>query len=42
VQVYTLDGNKAEVRSGPVVEIKNDRLEYRLPPLTATLFVCQK
>jgi hypothetical protein len=41
-QVYTLDSSKAEVRSGPVVEIENDRLEYRLPPLSATLFVCRR
>ena len=41
-QVYALDGGKAEVRSVSTVDIKHDRLEYRLPPLSATLFVCQR
>ena len=41
-QVYALDGSKAEVRSAGAVEIKNDRIEYKLPPLSATLFVCTK
>jgi hypothetical protein len=40
-KVYAFDGSKAEIQSLPAVEIKNDRLEYRLPPLSATLFVCQ-
>jgi hypothetical protein len=40
-QVFTMDSRKAEVRAVGSVDIKNNKIEYRLPPLTATLFVCQ-
>jgi mannan endo-1,4-beta-mannosidase len=40
-QLYTLDGKDAAVHPGPVVDIKGGRLQVRVPPLSATLFVCQ-
>jgi Glycoside hydrolase family 44 len=40
-KVYAFDASKADIQSLPDVAIKNDHLEYRLPPLSATLFVCQ-
>jgi len=41
-QVYVLDGSEAEVRTLPPVEIEMNHLEYRMPPLSATLFVCTR
>ena len=41
-RVYTLDGTAPEIRAQPAIEIKNDQLLYRLPPLSATLFVCER
>jgi hypothetical protein len=40
-QVYTLDGKDAAVHAGPVVDIKGGRVQYRVQPMSATLFVCQ-
>jgi hypothetical protein len=40
-EVFVLDGSKPEVRPAGNVELRNDRLDYRLPPLSATLFVCR-
>jgi Glycoside hydrolase family 44 len=40
-KVFAFDGKKADIQALPAVEIKNDRIDYRLPPLSATLFVCQ-
>ena len=40
-QVYTLDGKDAAVHAGPVVDIKGGRIQYRVQPMSATLFVCQ-
>ncbi len=39
-QVYELDGSAAAVRRLADVEVKNNQIAYRLPPLSATLFVC--
>jgi len=39
--VFTLDGSSPDVRALPDAEIKNNQLAYRLPPLSATLFVCE-
>ncbi len=39
-QVYALDGSAAAIRRLPDVAIKGNRIAYRLPPLSATLFVC--
>jgi mannan endo-1,4-beta-mannosidase len=41
-QVFALDGSSPDVRAQPGAEIKNNALAYRLPPLSATLFVCQR
>lgn len=39
-QVYTLDGTSPELRAHPAVPIQGGQLTYKLPPLSATLFVC--
>ena len=39
-QVYALDGSAAAVRRLADIEVKNNQIVYRLPPLSATLFVC--
>jgi hypothetical protein len=39
--VFVLDGSKPTVRPMPVVAVKDEQIEYRLPPLSATLFVCR-
>jgi mannan endo-1,4-beta-mannosidase len=39
--VFVLDGSEPTVRPMPVVAVKDDQIEYRLPPLSATLFVCR-
>jgi mannan endo-1,4-beta-mannosidase len=40
-RVYALDGSAPAVRTLPGIEIKNDQIAYKLPPLSATLFVCE-
>jgi hypothetical protein len=40
-QVYALDGSAAVVRPLPAIEIKNNQIAYKLPPISATLFVCE-
>jgi mannan endo-1,4-beta-mannosidase len=39
-QVYALDGTSPDIRAMPDVEVKAGVIDYRLPPLSATLFVC--
>jgi hypothetical protein len=39
--VFVLSGAEPTIRPMPAVAVKDDQLEYRLPPLTATLFVCR-
>jgi hypothetical protein len=39
---YVLDGSSPQIRPGPAVEIKSNRIEHPLPPLSATLFVCER
>ena len=41
-RVFTVDATSADVKPQPEVDIKNGQLSYRLPPLSATLFVCEK
>jgi mannan endo-1,4-beta-mannosidase len=39
--VFVLDGSEAKVRPMPAVAVKDDQIDYRLAPLSATLFVCR-
>ncbi|MGA7744457.1 MAG: glycoside hydrolase family 44 protein [Polyangia bacterium] len=39
--VFVLDGTGPTVRPMPAVAVKDEQIEYRLPPLSATLFVCR-
>ena len=39
-QVYTLDGSSADIKPQAPVDIKNGQIEYKLPPVSAALFVC--
>jgi len=39
--VYQLDGSDPTIRPMPAAAVKDDKIEYRLPPLSATLFVCR-
>jgi mannan endo-1,4-beta-mannosidase len=39
--VFVLDGSEPTVRPMPAVTVKDEQIEYRLPPLSATLFVCR-
>jgi len=39
-RVYALDASAAAVRALSDVEVKTNQIAYRLPPLSATLFVC--
>jgi hypothetical protein len=39
--VFVLDGTGHTVRPMPAVAVKDEQIEYRLPPLSATLFVCR-
>jgi hypothetical protein len=41
-EVYRLDGTAPEVRAQPAIAVGNGQLAARLPPLSATLFVCRK
>jgi len=39
-QVYTLDGSSPDIKPQPApVDVKNGVLEYKLPPVSAALFV---
>ena len=38
-KAYGFDAESAEIRSRPGVELKENRFEYDLPPLSATIFV---
>ena len=40
-QVFTLDGSSTDVHALPPVDIAGNQISYRLPPLSATLFVCE-
>ena len=40
-QAYVLDKASPQVRIADKIEIKDNQIEYALPPLTATLFVCE-
>jgi hypothetical protein len=39
-KVFAFDGSSPKIRSLPDAQIKDNSLNYRLPPLSATLFVC--
>ena len=39
-KVFAFDATSSKIRSLPDADIKDNRLSYRLPPLSATLFVC--
>jgi len=39
--VFVLDGSEPTVRPMPAIAVKDEQIEYRLPPLSATLFVCR-
>jgi len=39
--VFVLDGSEAKVRATAAVAVEDDQIEYRLAPLSATLFVCR-
>ena len=41
-RVFSLDGTSPDIKAGPAVEIKGNQIAYRLPPLSATLFVCER
>jgi O-glycosyl hydrolase len=41
-EVYRLDGSSPDIRPAPAIEVKNGQIAARLPPLSATLFVCRK
>jgi hypothetical protein len=38
--VFTFDASSPDVRALAAVDVKGNRIAYRLPPLSATLFVC--
>ena len=39
-QVYTLDGSSPDIKPQPPVDVKNGQIDYKLPPVSAALFVC--
>jgi mannan endo-1,4-beta-mannosidase len=39
--VFVLNGSEPTIRPMTAAPVKDDQIEYRLPPLTATLFVCR-
>ena len=39
-QVYTLDGSSPDLKPQPPVDVKNGQIDYKLPPVSAALFVC--
>jgi len=41
-QVFALDGSGASIRALPAATIADNQIAYRLPPLSATLFVCRR
>ncbi len=41
-RAYVMDKTSAEVRGAGSVPVKDNRIDYSLPPLSATLFVCEK
>jgi hypothetical protein len=41
-KVFAFDGSSPSVRALPDAQIKDGVLSYRLPPLSATLFVCNR
>jgi hypothetical protein len=41
-RVFALDASSPEIRSQPAIEINGGQISYRLPPLSATLFVCER
>jgi hypothetical protein len=41
-QVFALDGSGASIRALPAANIADNQIAYRLPPLSATLFVCRR
>jgi mannan endo-1,4-beta-mannosidase len=41
-QVYAMDATAAAVRALPAATITDNQIAYRLPPLSATLFVCRR
>jgi mannan endo-1,4-beta-mannosidase len=42
VEVFAIDGSTPAVRALPPAVISNNQIAYRLPPLSATLFVCRR
>jgi hypothetical protein len=40
-EVFAFDASAAAVRPLPPTVIANNQIAYRLPPLSATLFVCR-
>jgi len=40
-QVYTLDGSSTELKPQAAIDVKNGEIDYKLAPLSATLFVLQ-
>jgi hypothetical protein len=41
-QVFAFDGSSASIRALPAASIADNQIAYRLPPLSATLFVCRR
>jgi mannan endo-1,4-beta-mannosidase len=41
-EVYRLDGSSPDIRPERAIDLKNGQIAARLPPLSATLFVCRK
>jgi mannan endo-1,4-beta-mannosidase len=41
-KVFSLDGTSPDIKAQPAIDVKDGRIAYRLPPLSATLFVCEK
>ena len=41
-QVFAMDATAAAVRALPSATITDNQITYRLPPLSATLFVCRR
>ena len=38
-QVYTLDGSSPDIKPQAPIDVKNGQIEYKLPPVSAALFV---
>jgi hypothetical protein len=41
-EVFAFDASSAAVRPLPPADVANNQIAYRLPPLSATLFVCRR